>query len=80
MTAYFLECHLHLPAPEEPLQNLAGRPVQLRAEQGARFELALGISHQHPTDGDRRETGPVPDGSAGSQFYQAMALPIPVID
>ena len=80
MSADFLKGHLHLPAPQEPLQNLSGRLVELSAEQRAGFELALGISHQHPTDRDWRQAGAIPDGGAGSQFYQALTLPIPVID
>src|SRR5262245_42239034 len=80
MTAYFLECHLHLPAPQEPLQNLARMLVELSAEQCASFEFALWIPHQDPTDRHRRQASVIPDGGAGSQFYETPALPIPVLD
>ena len=43
MSSDFLKRHLLLPAPDEPLQNIARLLVGLGAEQGASFELALGI-------------------------------------
>src|SRR3954453_7700885 len=79
MTAYFLKCHLDLPAPKEPLQNLPGMLVELGAEQCASFEFALRIPYQYPTDGHRRQAGVIPDRGAGRQFYQTPALSIPVI-
>src|SRR5437764_9676405 len=61
MVAHFLECHLHLPAPEEPLQNLAGMLVDLGAEQCARFEFSFRVPYQDPTDGHRRQACVIPD-------------------
>ena len=69
MNPDFLEGHFHLPAPKEPLQDLSGILVELGAEQSASFELAFGVSYQHPTDGHWRQTSVVPNRGAGSDFY-----------
>jgi hypothetical protein len=80
MSSDFLKGHLHLPAPEEPLQNFARLLVELGAEQSASFEFAQRISHQDPTDGYWRQARVIPDSGTRSQFYQTLTLPIPVID
>ena len=80
MSADFLKRHLDLPAPEEPLQNVAGFLVELGAEQSASFELALGIPHQNPTDRHWRQARVIPDSGSRSQFYETRTLTIPVID
>src|SRR5450631_2044786 len=69
MSPDFLEGHLYLPAPKEPLQDLTGILIELGAEQSAGFELAFGVSHQHPTDGHWRQTSVIPNRGAGSDFY-----------
>ena len=80
MSSDFLKGHLHLSAPEEPLQNLAWLLIELGAEQSTSFEFALWIPHQDPTDGYRRQAGVIPDSGTRSQFYQTLTLTIPVLD
>ena len=55
-----------------------GRLLQIGAEDGARFKLAFGVAHQHPTDGQGRQAAAVPDGGAGGDFDLTVRLAIPV--
>ena len=80
MSADFLKRHFHLPAPEEPLQNILGLLIELSAEQSTSLEFALGIAHQDPADGHRRQACVIPDGGSRSQLDQTRTLTIPVID
>src|ERR1022692_3255739 len=80
MSPNFLEGHFHLPAQEEPLQDLSGRLAEVGAQQSSRFELAFGISYDHPTDGQREQTTVVPDGGAGGDLDQSRAVTIPMAD
>src|SRR4051812_35325717 len=80
MSADFLKRDFHLPAPEEPLQNIAGLLIELSAQQSASFEFAQGIPHQDPANGHRRQAGVIPDGGRRSQLYQTRTLTIPVVD
>jgi hypothetical protein len=75
---YFLEGDLHLPAPKEPLQDLTGILIELGAEQSAGFELAFGVSDQHPTEGHWGQTSVVPNRGAGSDFYETLRFAIPI--
>jgi hypothetical protein len=54
MRANFLQRDVHLPALDEPAQDLQLGHRGIRAEQGARLELARRITDQYPADGDRR--------------------------
>ena len=78
VSADLLKGHFHWPAHQKPFHDLMRRPLQIGAEDGARFKLAFGVAYQHPTDGQGRQAAAVPDGSAGGDFDLTVRLAIPV--
>src|ERR1035438_9423167 len=77
MRPNFLEGHFHLPAQEEPLEDLSGRLVEVGAQQSSRFELAFGVPYDDPTDGHRKQPTVVPDCGAGGDLDHSRAVAIP---
>ena len=73
----FLKGDLQLPAQHKPLQYLGRVRLRVGAEQGLGIEGALGISDEHPADGDGRLARAVPDGDLGGEFYDAGGAVVP---
>jgi len=59
------ERDLDVPAWHEPLDDLSGSGAHVGAEQRGVFELARGVSHHDPPDGDGRLSRRVPEAGAG---------------
>ena len=74
MVADLAEGDLHLPALDEPAQDLQRVLVGIGAEQGLRVEAAPGVAQQHPADRHDRQPGVAPDGGAGADLDDALAL------
>ena len=66
-----------VPAEHEPRENLRGRGVAIRAEEGRRHECALRVAHEDSADGDRRQAGMGPDGGLRDDLDEAVRLAVP---
>ena len=67
MVAHLAEGDLHLPALDEPADDLQRVAGGIGAQQGLRVEAALGVAQQHPADRHDRQAGVAPDGGRRSR-------------
>ena len=72
----FLEGDFHLPAQQEPFQDLPGRLMQIGTQQGARSNLPLGsrTNTQRIGKGGRLADGAILRSSAGPGQFLASHL------
>ena len=66
-----LKGDFQLPTEDKPLQDAGRIRRRIGTEQTLGIESALGLSDQHPADGDGRLAGAVPDGGLGGEFHNA---------
>ena len=64
----FLEGDLDLPAPDEPLQHVVWRGVEIGGQEGVRVEFPGRVAHQQPADRHGRQAGVIPDGRSGGDL------------
>ncbi len=77
---HLAEGHLELPAQDEPGDDLQGIGGEVGAKQSLGGELPPRVAHEHPTDGDRRQPGVVPDGRAGEERDGPIPRAVPARD
>ena len=77
MSAYFLECHLQLPAQHEPLHDLDRGGREVGGEQRLGTELPQGVSNQDPSNRHWMLARVVPEGGLGSDFHGTASTVIP---
>jgi site-specific DNA recombinase len=75
-------CHLrkdyfHLPTLDEPADDLQRHPALVGAEQRLRVEAPMRVAQQHPADRHDRHAGVAPDGGAGVDLHDPLALAVP---
>ena len=77
MSAYFLECHLQLPAQHEPLHDLDRGGREVGGQQRLGTELPQGVSNQDPSNRHWMLARVVPEGGLGSDFHGTDGTVIP---
>ena len=70
---YLIRGDFQLPTQDKPLEDLGW----VGAEQCLGIEGALGISYQHPANGDGRLARAVPDGGLRGEFHGAGGAVVP---
>ena len=80
MGANFLEGDFHLPAADEPGEDVARANVEIGGEEGLWLEFAGGIAHEEPTDRDRWHAATIPDGGAAGDLDDAVGSTVPEAD
>ena len=68
-----LQGHFHLPAHDEPFQDLHRGGLQLGAEQRLGIKLACGVADQHPANRHRRHAGVIPHTCSTDNVDRALA-------
>src|SRR5215208_7413920 len=76
--AHFLESRFHLPASNEPQDDLLRLGGQIGAKECLGLELFERVSDQHPTQRYGGQDGGVPDCLLGDDLYGALLFAIPV--
>jgi hypothetical protein len=76
MATGFFEGDLKGPAQEKELDHTLRGHRRLGAEEGLRGEFAGGIDEQHPTDGQRGQSGRVPEADP-AEHAQGLGALIP---
>jgi hypothetical protein len=77
MVAHLAEGDLHLPAPDDPADDLQRVAGGIGAEQGLWVEAVLRIAQQHPTDRQDWQASLAPNRGSGTDLNDALPLPVP---
>src|SRR5215212_5791425 len=77
MVAHFAEGDFHLPALDEPADDLQRLASGIGAQQGLRVEAMLRIAQQHPTDRQDWQASMAPDRGGGIDLDDPIALAVP---
>src|SRR5688500_19503521 len=71
MSTCFLKGHFQTPAQDEPLDNMNRASRQVSAKQRLCLKFSQRVSHQHPTNGNRRFAIVKPDSGIGHDLNLA---------
>ena len=77
MRACLLEGDFHSPASDEPLQHLDGVTLKVGRKQRLRLESVRRVTHDHPADGNRRQTRVIPERGRRRDFDHTLCAAIP---
>jgi hypothetical protein len=66
---HFLERYFQLPTQHEPLDNPFSFHACVAAQQGLRFELAMRICYQYPTNAYWRQAVVIPERRTAGQAH-----------
>ncbi len=80
MGTSFLKGDFHLPARDEPLEDIDGGGVEIGAEEGLRWEFTARIAHQQPANGHWGQAATVPNGGTGGDLNDTIGAAVPESD